>query len=75
MGSLQQTDEIDDGPKEFRHQRKAEEAAFFLHPSVGRDINHVRECSKVGSISWQKIVLKLKTTTKPPLSKNVEQRI
>ena len=43
MGSLQQTDEIDDGPKEFRHQRKAEEAAFFLHPSVGRDINHVRE--------------------------------
>ena len=42
MGSLQQTDEIDDGPKEFRHQRKAKEAAFFLHPSVGRDINHVR---------------------------------
>jgi hypothetical protein len=69
MGSLQQTDEIDDGPKEFRHQRKAEEAAFFLHPSVGRDINHV-----VQVVNKNK-VLKLKTTTKPPLSKNVYQRI
>ena len=51
MGSLQQTDEIDDGPKEFRHQRKAEEAAFFLHPSVGRDINHVRESHQASKVA------------------------